>query len=95
MMNKYTIKVTGIFKKDLKQIEKWGYNIKKLNDIVEILASGNKLHEKYKDHNLTGNYKGYRECHIEPDWLLVYKIENNILVLTLSRTGTHSDLFRK
>lgn len=95
MMNKYTIKTTSIFKKDLKLTAKRGYNIKELNDVVEILANGNKLPEKYKDHNLNGNYKGYRECHIQPDWLLVYKIENDILVLTLSRTGTHSDLFRK
>ena len=53
------------------------------------------LPEQYKDHNLSGNYKGYRECHIEPDWLLIYKIENDIITLTLVHIGTHSDLFRK
>ena len=64
-----------------------------LKEIVELLANGKELPEKYRDHNLTGNWKGHRECHIQPDWLLVYKIENDILVLTLARTGTHSDLF--
>ena len=57
------------------------------------LAKGEKLSEKHKDHELTGNWKGFRECHIEPDWILIYTIENNLLVLTLSRTGSHSDLF--
>ncbi|MBF1198794.1 MAG: type II toxin-antitoxin system YafQ family toxin, partial [Fusobacterium periodonticum] len=56
-------------------------------------SKGEKLEEKYKDHYLQGNYSGFKECHIKPDWLLVYKIEDNVLVLTLSRTGTHSDLF--
>lgn len=60
---------------------------------MQILANGETLPPKYKDHELKGNYQGHRECHIEPDWLLIYKIENDILILTLTRTGTHSDLF--
>ena len=83
------------FKKDYKTIKKRGYNIKKLEKVIDILANEMQLPEQYKDHNLSGNYKGYRECHIEPDWLLIYKIHNDILTLTLVHTGTHSDLFRK
>lgn len=94
-MTKYEIKVTNTFSKEVKKIKKRGYNLSKLEKVVEMLANGNILPEQYRDHALSGNYKGYRECHIEPDWLLIYKIQDNILVLTLSRTGTHSDLFRK
>ena len=64
-----------------------------LQEVITILASGQSLPEKYKDHQLIGNYTGYRECHIAPDWLLIYKIEEDILLLTLTRTGTHTDLF--
>ena len=64
-----------------------------MNVIVEMLLEGKQLPEKYQDHNLTGNWIGHRECHIEPDWLLVYYIEGDLLVLTLTRTGSHSDLF--
>lgn len=63
-----------------------------LETVVELLLDGQTLPEKYKDHQLTGNWKGYRECHIEPDWLLVYKIYESKLILSLVRTGTHSDL---
>ena len=66
-----------------------------LDDIIRKLASSEPLPEKNKDHALTGNWTGHRECHIQPDWLLVYRIENDLLVLTLSRTGTHSNLFGK
>ncbi len=66
-----------------------------LDDIIRKLASSEQLPEKNKDHALTGNWVGHRECHIQPDWLLVYRIENDLLVLTLSRTGTHSNLFGK
>ena len=62
-------------------------------EVIEILANGGKLDAKYRDHDLGGNYKGTRECPIEPDWLLIYEIKEDILVLMLSRTGTHSDLF--
>lgn len=66
---------------------------KAFEEVVTILASGNELPEKYRDHNLQGNYSGFRECHILPDWLLIYRIENDLLILTLARTGSHSDLF--
>lgn len=88
-----TIKYETTFKKDFKRIIKRGYNIRLLEDVIEILASGQVFPEKYKDHNLTGNYYDCRECHITPDWLLIYKINNNELILYLTRTGTHSDLF--
>ena len=86
---------TSRFKKDYKLAMKRGLNIDKIDDVIRMIASGQTLPEEYCDHQLTGNWKGYRECHIEPDWLLIYRIENDILVLTLSRTGTHSDLFNK
>ncbi|HCH28172.1 MAG TPA: type II toxin-antitoxin system mRNA interferase toxin, RelE/StbE family [Ruminococcaceae bacterium] len=88
-----TIKYESTFKKDFKRIVKRGYNIKLLEEVIEILASGQVLPEKYKDHSLIGDYSDCRECHIAPDWLLIYKINNNELILYLTRTGTHSDLF--
>ncbi len=81
------------FKKDLKQIIKRGYNIELLDQVVSQLANNKPLDEKYKDHALVGDYIGFRECHITSDWLLIYKIMENELILFLSRTGTHSDLF--
>ena len=87
------ILATGRFKKDLKAIMKRGYNLQLLQGIVFLLAADSPLPEKNKDHALSGNWVGHRECHITPDWLLIYKIDNDILVLTLTRTGTHSDLF--
>ena len=87
------IKYHNSFKKDYKRIKKRGRNIEKLKHVIELLASGQKLDQKYRDHELTGNYENFRECHIEPDWLLIYQIENEELILILSRTGTHSDLF--
>lgn len=92
---KYELDFTSKFKKDVKLLKKQGKNIEKLYEIINILASGEELDAKYRDHNLIGNYKGYRECHIEPDWLLIYKVMENILILTLSRTGSHSELFKK
>ena len=89
----YDIKVTSKFKKDLKMAIKRHYNIDELNIIIDTLAKGESLPEKNKDHALSGNWSNYRECHIAPDWLLIYKIEEDILILTLTRTGTHSDLF--
>lgn len=88
-----TLKTTTQFNKDLKLIKKRWYNIKKLEKIVDRLLNQEVLEEKYRDHKLQGDYAGCRECHIEPDWLLIYYMENNVLTLTLSRTGTHSDLF--
>lgn len=81
------------FKKDLKLAKKRGYDIDRLRDIVNMLASEKALDEKYRDHALTGNYRGFRECHIEPDWLLIYRVTDQELELFLFRTGTHSDLF--
>ena len=89
----YNIKPTTKFRRDLKLIEKRGYKIELLTEVIKKLASGKKLEEKYKDHPLKGNYKGCRECHITPDWLLIYEIANNELILYLTRTGTHSDLY--
>lgn len=88
-----TIKYHTMFKKDFKRIKKRGYDISRLEKIVELLANEVQLPEQFKDHNLSGNYNGFRECHIAPDWLLIYQVNNNELVLVLSRTGLHSDLF--
>lgn len=89
----YTIKSTTKFQKDLKLIQKRGYNLSLLTDVIKIIANGKSLPEQYKDHQLKGNYKNCRECHITPDWLLIYEISNDELILYLTRTGTHSDLF--
>ncbi len=88
-----TIKYHTLFKKDFKRIKKRGYDISRLEKVIELLANEVPLPEQFKDHNLTGNYNGFRECHIAPDWLLIYQVNNNELVLVLSRTGSHSDLF--
>ncbi len=92
---KYTVKLTTQFKKDFKLAMKRGLKIELLENVITSLAMGESLPTKNKDHALAGNWSGYRECHILPDWLLVYRLEDNILVLTLTRTGTHSDLFEK
>ncbi|MCI9561266.1 MAG: type II toxin-antitoxin system YafQ family toxin [Clostridia bacterium] len=91
---KYQIEVTNSFKKAYKIISKRGYDKSKLQNVIDLLAKGEQLPEKYKDHSLKGSYAGHRECHIEPDWLLVYKKIEDILVLVLIDTGTHSDLFK-
>ena len=90
---KYEIKTTTQFKKDFKLVKKQNRNMVLLKEVVEKLANGEVLDEKYKDHDLHGNWKGHRECHILPDWLLIYHKKENVLVLTLTRTGSHSDLF--
>lgn len=90
---KYKLDFTSRFKKDLKLAKKQRKNIDKLFEVIETIANGIALDAKYKDHALTGNYSSFRECHIEPDWLLIYKIQNDVLILTLSRIGSHSDLF--
>ena len=89
----YTVKPTKKFSKDLKRDEKRGYEIDLLTEVIKKLAAGEKLEEKHQDHPLKGNYNGCRECHITPDWLLIYKISKVKLILYLTRTGTHSDLF--
>ncbi|PNH20823.1 hypothetical protein B6K86_01775 [Lachnospiraceae bacterium] len=92
---KYEIERTTQFKKDFKLAVKRGCDMEELRKVVTMLANGEVLPEKYRDHDLINsrNYKGTRECHIQPDWLLVYKIAESELVLLLYRTGTHSDLF--
>ena len=89
----YTVKFTSAFKKSYNLMKKRGVDIAPLDDVIEELRMGNELDEKYKDHVLKGEYAGFHECHIKPDWLLIYLIDNNILTLTLVNTGTHSDLF--
>ena len=91
----YDIIWTNQFKKDYNMAMKRHLKIELLDDIIRKLSNGEELSKKNSDHALTGNWIGCRECHIQPDWLLVYRIENDLLVLTLSRTGTHSDLFGK
>lgn len=84
------------FKKDLKKVKKQGKDKTKLDSVIKALQKEQALPEKLKDHELVGNWKGYRECHITPDWLLIYKIcDESIKFLRLSRTGSHSDLFKK
>ena len=92
---KYIIKYTTGFKKDYKRAIKRGLKIELLEQVVALLAMGEPLLEKNRDHNLSGDWVGYRECHILPDWLLIYRIDDDVLVLTLARTGSHSDLFGK
>ena len=81
------------FKKDLKLAIKRGYNIGLLEEVVNKIADGRELEPKYKDHELSGDFKGLRECHITPDWLLIYQVIEDEVILYLFRTGTHSDLF--
>lgn len=88
-----TIKYQTAFKKDYKRIKKRGYDTKRLEKVIELLAAGKQLPAEYKDHGLNGDYKGCRECHIAPDWLLVYEIREHELLLYLTRTGTHDDIF--
>ena len=90
---KYEVRFTGQFKKDLKRVKKLRKNTDELFAVIDKLSNGETLDEKYRDHGLSGNYKGCRECHIEPDWLLIYEIDDGILVLMLYRVGSHSELF--
>lgn len=89
---KYTVKSTTQFKKDYKLAMRRGLDIRLLDDIIAKLAMGIPLSEKNRDHALSGNWTGHRECHILPDWLLIYHINDDVLALTLSRSGSHSDL---
>lgn len=90
---KYEVKFTSQFKRDLKLARKQGKDIDKLFDVISTIAEGGKLDKKHRDHNLSGDYAGCRECHVEPDWLLVYEVMDKVLVLMLYRVGTHSELF--
>lgn len=92
---KYEVRFTNQFKKDIKLAKKQNKNMDNLLEVINILANGGALESKYRDHSLSGKYSGTRECHIEPDWLLVYEIKNEVLVLMLYRLGTHSELFKK
>lgn len=92
---KLSVVWTSQFKKDYKLAVKRGYNIELLDNVIRLLSRCEQLSEQYHDHALTGNYEGNRECHIRPDWLLVYRVDNDVLVLTLSRTGTHSDILNR
>ena len=92
---KYEIARTTQFKKDYKLAKKRGLDISLLKDVITKLANGETLPPEYHDNDLSDNWSGHRECHIQPDWLLIYHIENDVLVLSLTRTGTHSDLFGK
>ena len=90
---KYHVRPTKKFQKDLKRVQRRGYDLSLLTEILKKLANGESLPEKNRDHLLTGNFSRCRECHITPDWLLVYEIYEEELLLYLTRTGTHSDLF--
>ncbi len=89
----YKIEVTNRFKQNLKKLQKSGFNMKILNDVIDMLANGKILPEKYRNHPLKGKYKGYYDCHILPDLVLVYKIEKEQLVLIFFDIDTHSNLF--
>lgn len=91
---RYITKPTARFQKDLKRMKKRGYDMTLISEVIKTLAEGKALAQKYKDHALSGNFSGCRECHITPDWLLIYEIDNGNLILYLTRTGSHSDLFR-
>lgn len=89
----YKVKFTRAYKKAYRRAKKRGFNLSLLDHIVDELRQGRPLEEKFRDHKLKGPFEGFRECHIQPDWLLVYLIEEDILTLTLVDTGTHSDIF--
>ena len=89
----YELILTGKIKKSLKLAKKQGLDLKLLDKVITMLQNDIPLEEKYRDHELKGKYQGFRECHIQPDWLLIYLKENNVLTLTLVDTGTHADLF--
>ena len=87
------IVLTNRFQKDLKVAKARGFDLQQLEEVIDKLANQIELEPKYRDHQLIGDYKDFRECHIKPDWLLIYSIDDNELELLLFRTGTHSDLF--
>lgn len=89
----YELILSGKFKKSLKLAKKRGLDLKLLDKVITMMQNDIPLEEKYRDHELKGKYQGFRECHIQPDWLLIYLKENDVLTLTLVDTGTHADLF--
>lgn len=92
----YSVQFTKQFEKDLKLVLRQGKDRKKIDEVIDLLRNGKKLPDKYRDHSLNNSkyYKNQRDCHIEPDWVLIYKIKKDELILELMRTGSHSDLFR-
>jgi mRNA interferase YafQ len=90
---KYTVKPTSRFKRDYKALMRRGLRVELLDGIIAKLAQGIALDASHRDYGLTGDYAGHRECHITPDWLLIYRVDEDVLVLSLTRTGSHSDLF--
>lgn len=92
---KYKIIPSSRFKRDLKLLDRRGWDFDILSDVIKMLADGMSLPSQYKDHKLSGDFVGCRECHVMPDWLLVYEIDQEILMLYLIRTGTHRDIFKK
>ena len=92
-MIKYTLRYTALFKKQRKALIKRGFDISELDTVIQLLAAGETLPPKYLDHALTGSRKGQRDCHIRPDWLLIYEKNEDVLTLLLCETGTHSDIF--
>lgn len=91
----YKIVYTNRIKKDVRLMKKRGKDIRKLVTVLSLLANGNPLPVQYKDHSLSGNLRDFRECHIEPDWLLMYQIHEDMLILSATATGSHADLFGK
>ena len=94
-MPKLTVRQTAQFKRDLKKARKQGKEMAAMDKAVSLLQNREPLPPKFKDHALTGDWKGYRECHVSPDWLLVYLVEDDVLVLTLTRIGSHAEIFGK
>ena len=90
---KYNVRPTSKFQKDVKRAQRRGYDLSLLTAVIKTLAAGDPLPEKNRDHSLSGDYSGCCECHIAPDWLLIYELSAGDLILYLTRTGTHSDLF--
>ena len=90
---KMKFETTNQYRKDIKRVKKQGFDLSLLDDVIETLLEQKQLDPKYSDHALKGNYIGHRECHIKPDWLLIYAINNKKLILTATRTGSHSELF--
>ena len=93
-MSKYALRYSTLFKKQLKLLARRGYEMRLLEEVVAMLANGEVLPEKYRDHALAGNRRGQRDCHIRPDWVLIYERNNDVLTLLLCETGTHADVFK-
>jgi len=90
----YKVKFTSAYKRSYRRLKKRGLNISLLDAVIEELRQGRLLHKKYKDHILKGNFAGFHECHIKPNWLLIYLIEDDVVTLTLVNTSTHTDILK-